>query len=247
MIIDDDDAMRSLLKEIFEQMNIASEAFRNYDNLKNHDFDFDFDFVLTDIQMPKTDGFTVLKKLKEGEINSYKNQPVIAMTGSREHSRDYYFEQGFAEMLPKPFTKQELVAALGRIFPEKMHSLNHDATQILEEEPSVENDIFDLSLLKSFLDTQKALDEILNLFNSQTETDLQEIKKALSQNNIEIVNEIAHRMLTMFRQIKANGVIPILEKMENYSSEIETEIEIQKDFEKLVINIRDLQKALANR
>ncbi len=54
-------------------------------------------------------------------------------------------------------------------------------------------------------------------------------------------------MLTMFRQIKANGVIPILEKMENYSSEIETEIEIQKDFEKLVINIRDLQKALANR
>ncbi len=178
VIIDDDDAMRSLLKEIFEQMNIASEAFRNYDNLKNHDFDFDFDFVLTDIQMPKTDGFTVLKKLKEGEINSYKNQPVIAMTGSREHSRDYYFEQGFAEMLPKPFTKQELVAALGRIFPEKMHSLNHDATQILEEEPSVENDIFDLSLLKSFLDTQKALDEILNLFNSQTETDLQEIKKA---------------------------------------------------------------------
>src|SRR5690606_18576083 len=87
VIIDDDDTMRSLLQEIFEQINIKSQAFRSYDDFKNFDFDFDFDFILTDIQMPKTDGFSVLKSLKNGEINSYKNQPIIAMTGSREHSR----------------------------------------------------------------------------------------------------------------------------------------------------------------
>src|SRR5690606_35996457 len=115
VIIDDDDAMRSLLKEIFEQMNITAEAFRSYDDFKNiersRNIDFNLDFILTDIQMPKTDGFSVLKNLKNGEITSYKNQPVIAMSGSREHNRDFYFEKGFAEMLPKPFSKHELVAA----------------------------------------------------------------------------------------------------------------------------------------
>src|SRR5690606_7385789 len=64
VIIDDDDAMRSLLKEIFEQMNITSEAFQSYDDFKTFDTTHrdtersrSIDFVLTDIQMPKTDGF----------------------------------------------------------------------------------------------------------------------------------------------------------------------------------------------
>jgi hypothetical protein len=56
-------------------------------------------------------------------------------------------------------------------------------------------------------------------------------------------------MLTMFRQLKAKDVIPILEKMENYGVEIqmESDSEIQKDYEVLVLNIRELQHALKNR
>ena len=54
-------------------------------------------------------------------------------------------------------------------------------------------------------------------------------------------------MLTMFRQIKAKEVIPILEKMEHYPDETEIESEVQKDYEKLVMSIRYLQKALEDR
>src|SRR5690606_40796502 len=171
VIIDDDDAMRSLLKEIFEQMNITAEAFRSYDEFKNiersRNIDFNLDFILTDIQMPKTDGFSVLKNLKNGEITSYKNQPVIAMTGSREHNRDFYFEKGFAEMLPKPFSKQELVAVLERIFPERIHPGNAKNTEVAMEKTTSKNDKFELSLLKSFLNTPEALDEVLTIFNAQ--------------------------------------------------------------------------------
>lgn len=249
VIIDDDDAMRSLLKEILEQMNIASQAFQNYDDLKNFNFNFHYDFILTDIQMPKTDGFTVLQKLKDGEIRSYKTQPVIAMTGNREHSRDLYFQKGFSEMLPKPFSKQELISALQNVFPEKNYSITTENAQKVTEESVDNNSIYDLSLLKSFLDTEESLKEVLAVFNSQTEMDLQEIKAAISEKNIENIKDLAHRMLTMFRQIKANKVIPILEKMEFYNNEMETELytEVQKDFEKLVLNFRDLQKALQKR
>ncbi|MDN3722830.1 ATP-binding protein [Aequorivita sp. SDUM287046] len=254
VIIDDDDAMRSLLKEIFEQMEIASEAFQSFEAFNastSSAGQLDYDFILTDIQMPKTDGFTVLKNLKKGEINSYKNQPVIAMTGSREHSRHFYLAKGFSEMLSKPFSKRELVAALTHIFPERNHSIiNNDLTKWSEEFIAA-NEKFDLSLLKSFLDTPQSLNEVLNVFDSQTETDLQEIKTAISEKNLERIKAIAHRMLTMFRQIRASGVIPILEKMENYN-EIDpdsygNEIEMKKDFEKLIMNVRELQKALETR
>ena len=228
VIIDDDESMRALLQEIFEQMEIASEAF---DNFENFHANFDFDFVLTDIQMPKTDGFTVLKKLKNGEISSYKNQPVLAMTGSRDHSRDFYLKKGFSEMLPKPFSKKQLVAVLERIFPNRR---NFSKENIVDE------------ILKSFLNTSQALEEVLKVFNAQTEKDLQQIKNSIAENDTKTISEIAHRMLTMFRQIRAKEVIPILEKMEDYTAETVEPVEMKMDLEKLILNIRDLQNALSN-
>ncbi len=248
IIIDDDETMRALLQEIFEQMNIASEAFSSFENfnastsLAGH---LNFDFILTDIQMPTTDGFSVLRSLKNGEVNYYKNQPVIAMTGNREHDRYFYFEKGFVEILAKPFSKQELISILKSIFPErKRFSGEINFKEKIKENYEATNK-FDLSLLNSFLNTPETLEEVLTIFNSQTETDLQLIKEAIAVVNIEKIKEIVHRMLTMFRQLRAKNVIPILEKMEEYPDENEAEIE--KDYEKLVLNIRDLQQALANR
>ena len=243
VIIDDDESMRALLQEIFEQMEIASEAF---DNFENFHANFDFDFVLTDIQMPKTDGFTVLKKLKNGEISSYKNQPVLAMTGSRDHSRDFYLKKGFSEMLPKPFSKKQLVAVLERIFPNRRNFSKENIVDEIFKSNSTENEKFDLSLLKSFLNTSQALEEVLKVFNAQTEKDLQQIKNSIAENDTKTISEIAHRMLTMFRQIRAKEVIPILEKMEDYTAETVEPVEMKMDLEKLILNIRDLQNALSN-
>ena len=243
VIIDDDQSMRALLQEIFEQLGIASEAFESYESFRTGS---DFDFVLTDIQMPKTDGFTVLEKLKNGEVNSYKNQPVIAMTGSREHSRDFYLKKGFSEMLPKPFSKQELVAVLERIFPNRRNFSEENIVDEIFKSNSADNEKFDLSLLKSFLNTPEALEEVLKVFNAQTEKDLQQIKNSIVENDTKTISEIAHRMLTMFRQIRAKEVIPILEKMEDYTAETVEPVEMKMDFEKLILNIRDLQNALSN-
>lgn len=244
VIIDDDDAMRSLLQEIFEQMDIASEAFNSFENFHTN---FNFDFVLTDIQMPETDGFSVLEKLKNGEINSYKNQPVIAMTGSREHNRDFYLNKGFSEMLPKPFSKQELVTALEHIFPNRNNFSKENIADEIFHQDGTDTRKFDLSLLKSFLNTPEALEEVLEVFNSQTEKDLQQINISIIENDTKTISEIAHRMLTMFRQLKAKEVIPILEKMEHYNTKRIEAVEMKIEFEKLELNIRDLQKALKNR
>ena len=139
------------------------------------------------------------------------------------------------------------VAALERIFPKGIHSVNAKNTETTIQEFTSNNHKFDLSLLKSFLNTPQALEEVLIIFDSQTETDLLEIKAAISAENVESIKEITHRMLTMFRQIKATQVIPILEKMEFYDVENIEILEMKMDYEKLILNIRDLQKALKNR
>ncbi|MBT0606888.1 hybrid sensor histidine kinase/response regulator [Aequorivita echinoideorum] len=241
VIIDDDDAMRALLQEIFEQFKITSQAFSTFEK-----FQFsggEFNFLLTDIQMPGTDGFAVLQKLKNGEAKNYNNQPIIAMTGSREHNRNYYLDKGFAEMLPKPFSKNELLSVLTEVLNiESSLTVNAEDEEINSEV----SEKYDLSLLKSFLDSDKALNEILEVFYQQTEKDLHQLHEAISDKHFSKIEEISHRMLTMFRQIKAHFVVPILEKMENYSHN-ETEAQLLKDYKKLTTEITVLENSLKNR
>src|SRR5690606_15607458 len=101
---------------------------------------------LTDIQMPNTDGFSVLKSLKEGKIDSYKNQPVIAMTGSREHGRDFYLEKGFSEMLSKPFSKQALIKVLKGIFKYQPEFSEESGFEKIKQTETFTSEEFDLSL-----------------------------------------------------------------------------------------------------
>ena len=91
------------------------------------------------------------------------------------------------------------------------------------------------------------MDEVLEVFNWQTNSDLINIKNAIPKYDIETIQQTTHRMLTMFRQLRAVRVIPLLEKTERYSKENTEIVEMQMDYEKLVLNIRDLQKALKNR
>lgn len=256
IIIDDDQTMRALLKEILEQLKIDSETFSSYEQLKNADsesrVDTNADFVLTDIQMPNTDGFTLLKNLKKGEVKAYKNQPIIAMTGSREHNREYYLKEGFAEMLAKPFSKEDLINILKHLFPKQWEASEGSNESNTTKESSKSSDIFNLSLLNSFLSTPEALEEVLNIFNQQTKTDLQLIDKAIEDNDVDKVKEITHRMLTMTRQLQAKDVVAILEKMEEYpevTTKIsnELQLEMRSDFNKLVEKFDVLQQALNNR
>lgn len=256
IIIDDDQTMRALLKEILEQLKIDSETFSSYEQLKNADsesrVDTNADFVLTDIQMPNTDGVTLLKNLKKGEVKAYKNQPIIAMTGSRERNREYYLKEGFAEMLAKPFSKEDLINILIHLFPNQWEAPEGSNESNTTNESSKSSDIFNLSLLNSFLSTPEALEEVLNIFNQQTKTDLQLIDKAIEDNDVDKVKEITHRMLTMTRQLQAKDVVAILEKMEEYpevTTKIsnELQLEMRSDFNKLVEKFDVLQQALNNR
>ncbi|WP_313112841.1 hybrid sensor histidine kinase/response regulator [Aequorivita sediminis] len=256
IIIDDDQTMRALLKEILEQLNIKSETFSSYEQLKNADsesrVDTNANFVLTDIQMPNTDGFTLLKNLKKGEVKAYNNQPIIAMTGSRERNREYYLKEGFAEMLAKPFSKEDLINILKHLFPNQWQASEGSNESNTTNESSKSHDIYNLSLLNSFLSTPEALEEVLNIFNQQTKTDLQLIDKAIEDNDFDKVKETTHRMLTMTRQLQAKDVVAILEKMEEYP-EVTTKIsndlqlEMRSDFNMLVQKFEVLQQALKNR
>lgn len=216
LVFDDDPAMLSLLKEVLEQLEIESYTFTSFDSAEKEE-NLLFDFVLTDIQMPITNGFEVLENLKKGIISSYMDQPIVAMTGNRELGKATYLEKGFNELLMKPFSKDQLTMALVGLFPDKI------TAQPLLKNNTIQNNsaslVYDLSLLETFIEDKPALHKILKAYFKQSEEDRVQLNEAIKNKDFEGIKAASHKMLTMTRQIKAQNIIPLLEKLEKATPE----------------------------
>ena len=84
-----------------------------------------FDFILTDIQMPKMDGFSFIQQLKENITTTYKNQPIIALTGRTDLDLSVYASAGFTTVIKKPYSPKVLLKTIENI-------LNNDTMTTIE-------------------------------------------------------------------------------------------------------------------
>ena len=217
LIIDDDTSLLHMLRELAESMGITTHTYTNFLSIEE-DTHLAYDIVLTDIQMPQITGFEVLKKLRSGAYEHYTDQPIVAMTGRRDLGPESYLSIGFTQVLQKPFTKGELVATLKLlgIATEKERKKEEEAFE--EEEASK---LYSLDIIQTFLGTNEdAIYEVLQTFLADTRTNIALLEETVMAGDYEQVNHVAHRMLPMFRQLKARDCVTILEKLELITSEI---------------------------
>lgn len=243
LIIDDDVAMLHLLKEICNSLHIEAITFSNFVEI-NEELKLQYDVVLTDIQMPKIDGFSVLNKLKSGKFKHYKNQPIIAMTGRKGFKKEIYNSAGFRATLQKPFSKDEFLEKIRNLFPKIILNTN---TIKNTSSSNIYATLYSLEPISSFLDgNNEEIKEVIKTFLKDTENNLQLLKRATDSNNLTTINSISHKMLPMFRQLLAKDCIFILEEYEHLKKGDLSKKEILFKFKKLQNNIVVLRLALQN-
>ncbi|WKX78277.1 response regulator [Zobellia laminariae] len=211
LIIDDDTALLHMLRELAESMGITAHTFTNFLSIEK-DSHLAYDIVLTDIQMPQVTGFEVLKKLQSGAYKHYLNQPIVAMTGRRDLGPEAYIGVGFSQVLQKPFTRGELIATLKLLgIATQKQEPKEEEIKIPEQEPK----LYNLDIIHSFLGkNEDAIQDVLGTFLSDTETNMKLLEETVTAKDYQQVNHVAHRMLPMFRQLKVENCVTILERME---------------------------------
>ena len=233
LVFDDDTAFLKLIGEMLKSAGIEAHLFSDFNNYQTN-ANFDFDAVLTDIEMPIVTGYEVVDKLKSGSYPSFKDQPIIAMTGRRGLSPEHFIEKGFNKLIRKPFSKTELLQKLNEVF-------NNSEEEIIVESIKPHNkstELYSLKTLKMFLgDDKNALDEVLLIFIKDTEENSNQLDTAVKNIDVAQINKTAHKMLPMFRQLEINTAIPILEIFEVLKIDENT-------FEKLMIKNDKLQKEI---
>ena len=174
LIVDDEARMRKLIKDFLVAKNYkiieakdGEEALDIFEANKEK-----INLVLLDVMMPKIDGWTVLRKIRQES-----KVPVVMLTARGEEQDELFgFELGVDEYISKPFSPKILVARIQAILKrtntEKQEVKNLGGIQIDEigRTVTVDGKLIELSLreyelLKYLLDNEKVAlsrDKILN-------------------------------------------------------------------------------------
>jgi len=114
LIVDDEDIVADLLKEIVAEEGFTSESVRNGIECLERFRDGNlYDIVLLDIHMPQLSGIETLRRLKE----LYPDISIIMVTASKEFEyARLALKEGAYDYIVKPFNAKTLEEKLNKIF-----------------------------------------------------------------------------------------------------------------------------------
>lgn len=112
LLAEDERSLARALVKIFEKNNYSADAVHNGEDALLYLDGGNYDVVILDVMMPKMNGITVLK-----EIRQHGNQiPVLMLTAKAEiDDKVLGLDSGANYYLTKPFDTKELLAAIRAI------------------------------------------------------------------------------------------------------------------------------------
>lgn len=188
LVVDDDSILLRITEDMLGRHGVecttcqsVKEAVLALDRL-------DYDLVLTDIQMPVTDGFGLLKLLRGSDIGNSRTIPVAVMTARGDGDSGVYARSGFCGCIHKPFSSKGLLAFLSSVMADRAAGASP----------------FDYSRLMESTDDRR---HMFGLVMKESEKDLAELEGAMEGMDREAMRRTVHRMAPVWELLGAGDVL----------------------------------------
>jgi len=107
LIVDDEENLLDQLRISFQRQRYIVETAVDGEEALDKIFNSEFDIIILDIMLPKQDGFSVLKEIRQAGINT----PVLMLTARKSvDEKVKALDLGADDYLAKPFSLDELMA-----------------------------------------------------------------------------------------------------------------------------------------
>ena len=189
LVIDNDPLQLEIVKEMLERNGVICTVCSSSKELVKEMRKRDYDLLLSDIQMPQSNGFEVLSLLRNSNIGNSRTIPVIAMTARGDREKEAFIESGFTDCIYKPFSMSELLNLISSI-------VRHRAE---EEQQSPDFAAFTADIR----DKRK----LLRSFISQSRKDIEDLRAALKDKNRAELLEIVHRMIPTWELLQSDELL----------------------------------------
>ncbi len=188
LVIDDDTMLLDVIKEMLERNGMNCTTCATSKEVVKAMRGKDYDLLLSDIQMPETNGFDLLTLLRNSNIGNSRTIPVVAMTARGDREKEAFLHAGFTDCIYKPFSSSELLSLLSTIRRNRQED-NHSV---------------DFSLILSEVSNKS---KTLLSFITQSEKDREELATAMKNGDRQKLREITHRMQPMWELLQMEDAL----------------------------------------
>jgi len=229
LIVDDNALNRKVFENIIGYsylFEVATNGLEAIDKIKEQTFDI----ILMDIQMPKLDGISAMKIVKEENLTA---APIIAISAySSQADRDYFLSTGFDDFMAKPVRPKDLLEAI--------HYHVTKSAPPAEEEATASDTAIDRSIIEKLM----KYNSIANIkmvyldFLEEAERLVEEIKYLIEDKRYSEIHEKLHIL-------KGNSGTLGAQQLFNACMIFENKVK-KADFEGVMEDNLMLEKHLAN-
>lgn len=188
LVIDDDLMLRDVVKEMLERNGVTCTTCSTAKEVVKAMRGKDYDMLLSDIQMPSTNGFELLTLLRNSNIGNSRTISVVAMTARGDRDKEAFLDAGFTDCIYKPFSSSELLSLLSTV----KKCRKNDGQGI------------NFSIMLSEI-SDKA--KLLRSFVIQSEKDLEELSSGMNDGDRHKLRETVHRMLPMWELLQMEDAL----------------------------------------
>ncbi len=234
LIAEDTESVRNILTLQLNKLGLEADFVENgleaLEALKSGEYGI----LISDLHMPKIDGYELVEKIREEEKGSGKHFPVIVLTADVQMAqRETYLKHGFDECLLKPVSLGQFRRLLIR-----WGLLGEDAPEADAADDTAEdipNDDLPPAVDKqAMVEQMGAFDEstieMLGMFVEMTEPQIAEIRDAFEANDYDELTELGHSLKGAAR----SACCPVLG---NLASALQDDANAKNDVTDLVTKI----------
>lgn len=208
VIVDDDQQILTLLKEILEKEHIIVYPFSNVADALDKINGIQPQFIFTDIQMPNQTGFDLVKQIREN--NESSNIPVIALTGNTDAEKTKYQNAGFNALLSKPFSISSILNTIEKLIQ------NPDSFIVNNKHLDGKPLAYNLKSIAEFLNNDKKLIyDFLEKSKQNNLVYLNDLKQFYKTKDQQAIKGLAHKMASIFKQLEHKEITNLLVLIEN--------------------------------
>lgn len=188
--VDDDAVVLKLTQRQLERVGLECDTCQNVEELMERLRKREYDLLLTDIKMPGMNGYELLDLLRCSNIGNSKDIPVLAVTAHISRKEEELVKAGFAGCLYKPFSCDELYAAV-------RHALRGKRAQ-------VKGDMDDMQAIDftPLLANEENGRDMLALLAEQTRKDMESLRRMHDSHDRESLADLTHHLLPVWTMLR---------------------------------------------
>lgn len=182
LVVEDDDLMQGMIKDTLSregyEITIADDGEKGLEKFKNNDVDL----ILVDLKLPKMDGITLLKKIKD--VSPEKVVIIMTAYGTIETAVEA-MKLGAYDYITKPFLSEELILLIQR---------GLELSSLKKENILLRKELGKMDSFHNIIGKSKVMREIYRLIEVIASTDTTILIYGESGTGKELVAEAIHNL-----------------------------------------------------